>query len=94
MRNLIGKVIEVKGDELSKVPAVTSAPDNSDRPAVVVFNQTRRFTVQQQKNATFNIINPRKVIFLSGGGDGDGDQTTRAERREEELEKYYPTVMI
>ncbi len=87
MRNLIGKVIEIQGEELNKVPASTSAPNNSDRPAVVVFSQTRQFSVQRQKNATFNIVNPRKVIFLSGGGGGDGDQTTRAEKREEELEK-------
>lgn len=87
MRNLIGKVIEIQGEELNKVPASTSSPSNSDRPAVVVFSQTKQFSVQRQKNATFNIVNPRKVIFLSGGGGGDGDQTTRAEKREEELEK-------
>lgn len=87
MKNLIGKVIEIQGEELNKVPASTSSPSNSDRPAVVVFSQTKRFSVQRQKNATFNIVNPRKVIFLSGGGGGDGDQTTRAEKREEELEK-------
>lgn len=87
MKNLIGKVIEIQGEELNKVPASTSSPSNSDRPAVVVFSQTKQFSVQRQKNATFNIVNPRKVIFLSGGGGGDGDQTTRAEKREEELEK-------
>tara|TARA_Y100001937_G_C7123736_1_gene333868 strand:+ start:341 stop:1990 length:1650 start_codon:yes stop_codon:yes gene_type:complete len=78
MRDLIGKVIQVNGSELNRVPSDTG------QSAVVVFNQTRRFTVEKQKNATFNISNPRKVIFLGGGG--DEDQTTRAEKREEDLE--------
>ncbi len=78
MRNLIGRVIEIQGEELNKVPASTSGDD----PALVVLSQTKQFSVQRQKNATFNIINPKTVIF----GSGNGDQTTRAEEKENELE--------
>lgn len=79
MRSLIGKVIEIKGDSLKEIP------DNGSDSPVVVFTQTKDFSVTKQRKATFNIINPRKVIFM--GSAGADDSTTRAERREEELEK-------
>ena len=79
MRSLIGKVIEIKGESLKEIS------DNGSDSPVVVFTQTKDFSVTKQRRATFNIMNPRKVIFMgSAGGD---DPTTRAERREQELEE-------
>lgn len=82
MRSLIGKVIEIKNQDLNNI---SDGAVNDSTPSVVLFNETKNFTVERQKQATFNIINPRQVIFM--GSDGDGDATTRAERREEELER-------
>jgi len=82
MRSLIGKVIEIKNADLKNI---SDGAVNTSTSSVVLFNETKNFTVEKQKQATFNIINPRKVIFMGSGGDDDA--TTRAERREEELER-------
>jgi len=81
MRSLVGKVIEIKNQDLNKI---SGAAVDKSTPSVVLFNQTKDFTVERQKQATFNIMNPRKVIFM--GSASGNDATTRSERREEELE--------
>lgn len=79
MRSLIGKVIQIKTDDLKSVP------ENKQESSVVVFTETKNFSVEKQRRATFNIMNPKRVVFM--GSSGNGDPTTRAEQREEELER-------
>jgi len=78
MRSLIGKVIQVQGNDLKNIP-------ENNQESVVVFTETKNFSVEKQRKATFNIMNPRRVVFM--GSSGNEDPTTRAERREEELER-------
>jgi len=74
---LIDKLIQMQGSQLKEIPQSDSS--------VVVLADTKSFSVAKQNKAVFNILNPKKVVFM--GSSNDQDPTTRAERREEELER-------
>ena len=74
---LIDKLIQMQGSQLKEIPQSDSS--------VVVLADTKSFSVAKQNKAVFNILSPKKVVFM--GSSNDQDATTRAERREEELER-------
>ena len=74
---LIDKIIQMQGSQLKGIPQSDSS--------VVVLADTKSFSVAKQNKAVFNILSPKKVVFM--GLSNDQDPTTRAERREEELER-------
>ena len=74
---LIDKLIQMQGSQLKEIPQSDSS--------VVVLADTKSFSVAKQNKAVFNILSPKKVVFM--GSSNNQDATTRAERREEELER-------
>ena len=71
-------------DNITERKTATQVENRISQGGDIILAETKNFTIKAPiKDSIINIYNPRRVVMGEGGSE---DQTTRAERREEELE--------